>query len=66
LQGLAQVLWKCFDVGVIDRIVLSFGRVSAWTGQTVRLMQTGSIQVYALMLLVGLVATAGYFIYGWH
>jgi NADH-quinone oxidoreductase subunit L len=66
IQYLSQILWKFMDVGIIDRIVLGMGRVSAWTGQTVRLMQTGSIQVYALMLLVGLVATAGYFIYGWH
>jgi NADH-quinone oxidoreductase subunit L len=65
IQGLSQMLWKKFDIAVIDRIVLSFGRVSQWTGQTVRVIQTGSIQVYALMLLLGLVATAGYLIYGW-
>jgi NADH-quinone oxidoreductase subunit L len=61
---LSVELWKKFDVGVIDRIVLGFGRVTAWTGQTVRVIQTGSIQVYAVMLLIGLIATVGYLIYG--
>lgn len=65
IQKLSMGLWKGFDVLVIDRIVLSFGRVSVWTGETVRVIQTGSIQVYAFALLLGLIATAGYLIYGW-
>ncbi len=57
-------LWKSFDVAVIDRIVLGFGKVTQWTGQAARTMQTGSIQTYALMILLGLVVTIGYLIYG--
>jgi len=64
IQALSQGLWKQVDVAVIDRFVLGFGRVSAWTGQTIRVMQTGSIQVYALMLAIGVLATVGYLIYG--
>jgi NADH-quinone oxidoreductase subunit L len=64
IQGLSKALWKGFDVAVIDRIVLGFGRASAFTGQAVRVIQTGSIQLYAFMLLVGIVATVGYLIYG--
>lgn len=64
IQALSGVLWKS-DVQVIDRVVISFGKVSTWMGQTVRLIQTGSIQIYALMLLLGLVVTAGYLMYGW-
>jgi NADH-quinone oxidoreductase subunit L len=64
IQLLSQGIWKGIDVGVIDRIVVGFGRVSEWTGQTVRILQTGSIQVYAFMLLIGLVITAGYLVYG--
>jgi NADH-quinone oxidoreductase subunit L len=64
IHMLSQGLWKGFDVAVIDRIVLGFGRVSNWTGQAVRVLQTGSIQIYAFMILVGLVATVGYLIYG--
>jgi NADH-quinone oxidoreductase subunit L len=64
IGGLSQLLWKKFDVAVIDRVVLSFGWVSEWTGQTLRLAQTGSLQVYAVVLLFGLVLTVGYMIYG--
>lgn len=57
-------IWKGFDVAVIDRVVLSFGRVSQWSGQVARMAQTGSIQVYAFLLLAGFVATVGYIVYG--
>ncbi len=65
LQKFSEILWKFFDIQVIDRIVVGFGRMSLWSGETARVMQTGSIQVYALMLLVGLIATAGYLVYVW-
>jgi NADH-quinone oxidoreductase subunit L len=64
IKALAEGLWKGFDVAVIDRVVLGFGRVSAWTGQTIRVIQTGSVQVYAFMFLVGFVVSVGYLIYG--
>jgi len=64
IQKFSEFLWKGLDVALIDRIVLNFGRISAWTGEAVRVFQTGSLQVYALMLLIGLVAAAGYLIYG--
>ncbi|MGZ3699131.1 MAG: NADH-quinone oxidoreductase subunit L, partial [Bdellovibrionota bacterium] len=64
IRRLSELLWKGFDVNVLDRIVLGFGRASNWTGQTVRVIQTGSIQIYALMLLIGIVATVGYLLYG--
>jgi NADH:ubiquinone oxidoreductase subunit 5 (subunit L)/multisubunit Na+/H+ antiporter MnhA subunit len=57
-------LWKGFDVAVIDRIVIGVGKASEWTGQAVRVVQTGSIQVYALVLLLGVIATVGYLIHG--
>ena len=64
IHFLAETLWKGFDVAVIDRIVVGFGKVSEWTGETVRVVQTGSIQIYAFALLLGVVATVGYLIYG--
>ena len=64
IHSLAVGLWKGFDVAVIDRIVMGFGKVSTWGGQTARTLQTGSIQVYAFMLILGFVATVGYLIYG--
>lgn len=64
IQALSVGLWKGFDVAVIDRIVLGFGRASEWTGQVIRVAQTGSIHIYAFMVLMGLVATVGYLLYG--
>jgi NADH-quinone oxidoreductase subunit L len=64
IYELSVKLWKGFDVGVIDRVVVGFGRVSQWTGQAARTLQTGSIQVYAIMILFGLVFTLGYLIKG--
>jgi NADH-quinone oxidoreductase subunit L len=64
IRNLSNALWRGFDVAVIDRIVVGFGRASEWTGQTVRVIQTGSIQIYAFMLLVGIVLTVGYIVYG--
>ncbi len=64
IYELSVKLWKGFDVGVVDRVVLGFGRVSQWTGQAARTLQTGSIQVYAIMILFGLVLTLSYLIKG--
>jgi NADH-quinone oxidoreductase subunit L len=64
IHALSELLWKSFDVAVIDRIVLGFGRASEWTGQTLRVAQTGSLQVYAVMILIGLLLSVGYLIYG--
>ncbi|MDR3607455.1 MAG: NADH-quinone oxidoreductase subunit L [Oligoflexia bacterium] len=64
IQVLSGLLWKDVDVAFIDRIVVGFGRVSEFTGQTVRVIQTGSIQFYALMLVMGVLAAVGYLLYG--
>jgi NADH-quinone oxidoreductase subunit L len=60
----SDFLWKGFDNAFIDKIVLGFGRVSQWSGQTIRVIQTGSIQVYALMFLLGAILSVGYLVYG--
>jgi NADH-quinone oxidoreductase subunit L len=64
LVKLSQFLWKQFDVAVIDRLVVGLGRASAWTGETIRTVQTGSTQAYALVLVLGLLFSLGYMIYG--
>jgi NADH-quinone oxidoreductase subunit L len=61
---LSEILWKDVDVKVIDRIVMSFAKAAQMTGDTVRLIQTGSIQLYALMLIMGVLAAVGYLLYG--
>lgn len=64
LMVFSRALWKGFDVGFIDRLVLGFGRVSMWSGQTIRLTHTGSLQAYLVILMIGMVVTLGYLIYG--
>jgi len=64
IANLSRGLWKSFDAAVIDRLVLSVGRVSLWSGQSLRVMQTGSLQVYAGMIFIGLILTLGYLVYG--
>ncbi|OFZ52821.1 MAG: NADH-quinone oxidoreductase subunit L [Bdellovibrionales bacterium RIFOXYC1_FULL_54_43] len=64
IYRLSLALWRGFDIAVIDRLVLGFGKATVWTGQTARLIQTGSIQVYAFVILVGILVTAGYLLYG--
>ena len=64
IKAFSTFLWKGFDNLVIDRIVLGFGRVSSWSGETARVIQNGSIQLYALLLVIGIIASVGYLIYG--
>lgn len=64
IHALAAGTWKFFDVGVIDRFVVGLGRVSERTGQSLRVLQSGSIQTYALMIVMGVLITIGYLIYG--
>ena len=64
ILSFSKALWTGVDVGVIDRVVVGFGRVSSWSGQTLRAVQTGSIQIYAIAFLIGLLFVLGYIVYG--
>jgi NADH-quinone oxidoreductase subunit L len=64
IKGLAVACWKYFDVIVVDGAVLAVARISRFTGEVSRLIQTGSLQVYAAFVLLGLMCTVGYLIYG--
>ncbi len=66
IKQLAMVCWKVIDVIIVDGTVLAFARVSRFTGEVSRLAQTGAIQVYGVFILLGLLATMGYLIYGIH
>lgn len=59
----SKSLWKIFDVGVIDRLIVGTGRMSAFAGSTLRVVQNGSLQVYAVTTLLGLLASVGYLLY---
>ena len=60
----SEFLWKTIDVKVVDRVVLSFGRVSSRSGEWIRTSQTGLIQAYSIIFVIGIVFTLGYMIYG--
>jgi NADH:ubiquinone oxidoreductase subunit 5 (subunit L)/multisubunit Na+/H+ antiporter MnhA subunit len=64
IQAFSNFTWKRFDVGVIDRLVVGLGITTERTGETVRVVQNGSIQFYAFILLIGIVLSVGYLIYG--
>ncbi len=64
IQKLAKFCWKIIDVVLVDGIVLSFGRISRFAGEVTRTIQTGTVQVYAIFILIGILAIVGYFTYG--
>ena len=64
IQSASVALWRGFDVAVIDRVVMGFGQVSLWSGRAARVAQTGSLQVYFIAFVFGMVLTVGYLIYG--
>jgi NADH-quinone oxidoreductase subunit L len=53
-------LWQRFDDAVIDGIVNGVGRTVERGAGLLRLAQTGYVQVYALVLTLGLVVVLGY------
>ena len=52
-QIVSELLWKGFDVKIIDAAVNGSGRAVSKLGGAVRLLQTGLLQHYASMLLLG-------------
>ncbi len=55
-------LWKFFDVLVIDGIVNGLAYISRGFGDIARKMNTGSINTYALSILIGVIALLIYLI----
>ncbi len=56
-------LWKGVDIGVIDRAVNGVGRTVAGGAEWLRLVQTGSVRVYAASLFLGVVLILGYYLW---
>jgi NADH-quinone oxidoreductase subunit L len=48
-----SLLWRVFDVGVIDRLVNTVGRFVSLDSQLLSYVQTGYVRTYALTLVVG-------------
>lgn len=55
-------LWKIFDVKIIDGIVNGSASVVRIIAENLRKMQTGVVQNYALIIVIGIVAVIGWLI----
>jgi NADH-quinone oxidoreductase subunit L len=64
LKSLSMFFWKIIDMIFVDGFVMGMARASRLSGEVARLFQTGSVQVYAAFMVVGMVLILGYFIYG--
>ncbi len=64
IQKLSTLIWKYIDVLVIDGAVLGLAKVSRLSGEVLRLAHTGSIQIYGVFILIGLIGFLGYILYG--
>jgi NADH-quinone oxidoreductase subunit L len=60
VKGSEKLLWRIVDVGLIDWSVNAVARATGAVGRTLRLVQTGVTQSYALIFLVGIVAILGW------
>lgn len=49
-------LWAAFDLNVIDGVVNVISKVTIWLGDNLRKVQTGNIQSYAAISIMGLTA----------
>jgi NADH-quinone oxidoreductase subunit L len=62
-NGSRSVLWRFFDVGVIDGFVNGVGRLTSQAGTLLRYLQPGFVRSYAAIILLGALAVVGYFAY---
>ncbi len=61
-DGSSSVLWKTVDVRVIDGAVNGTGLLVRESAGALRLLQTGSVRVYAASLFTGALLVLGYFL----
>ncbi|HZB45656.1 MAG TPA: hypothetical protein VE360_10450, partial [Pyrinomonadaceae bacterium] len=62
-EGSRGLLWRFFDVGVIDGIVNGVGSVVTRFGAVARYLQPGFVRAYAAIILLGALAVVGFFAY---
>jgi NADH-quinone oxidoreductase subunit L len=62
VRGSEKLLWKGFDIGVIDWLVNGVARLIAWVSRTVRVVQTGVAESYVFVFLVGVFIILGWLI----
>lgn len=63
-EFLAEKFWKFIDTPIFNRLFLDApGFIVKKLGSALRLMQTGSVNLYALMILLGVIALLIYILY---
>ncbi|AIZ65008.1 NADH:ubiquinone oxidoreductase subunit L [Hymenobacter sp. DG25B] len=55
IMWLSRGLYRFVENGIIDPIVNGFGRVTMGGGQLLRYVQTGSVETYLILMVVGIV-----------
>jgi len=63
VKGSDKLLWRWFDVGIIDGIVNGTAKVVGVLSAFIRRGQTGLVQGYALMVIVGIIFILGWLIF---
>lgn len=58
-----SVLWKITDVKIIDGLVNGTAKVILSAGSSLKLIQTGIVQNYAIMMIAGILIVIGWFIF---
>lgn len=61
--GIAESLWKFFDVKIVDGIVNGVAQLLNWISTVTRRIQTGFVSNYALMMTIGIVIILGFIIW---
>ncbi|WP_303312268.1 NADH-quinone oxidoreductase subunit L [Hymenobacter sp. BT730] len=55
IMWLSRGLYRFVEQGIIDPVVNGFGRVTMGGGQLLRYVQTGSVETYLILMVVGIV-----------
>jgi len=53
-KGSEQILWKFFDISIIDNIVNGLAKIIGKISGVIKKVQTGIVQSYALMMVAGI------------
>jgi NADH-quinone oxidoreductase subunit L len=64
VKGSEQVLWRGFDMGLIDGAVNGTAKLIGIVSRFIRRMQTGVAQGYALSFVIGIIFVLGWLIFG--
>ena len=59
VKGSEKLLWKGFDVGIIDGLVNGSAKFTAWVSSWLRKIQVGFVQNYAMIFVFGIIIVLG-------